>query len=150
MNWILQPVIRNAYIEDVQDIQKINSSAFGYEYGLEETKNRIFCILKKPNDVIFVAEADNCAVGYIHGSDYDCTYSPPLKNILTLGVLEEYRGRGIGRLLIERLEEWAKEDKCAGVRLVSGFNRADAHNFYLHCGYTDRKDQKNFIKLFTN
>lgn len=24
-----------------------------------------------------------------------------------------------------------------------------AHQFYSHCGYTNRKDQKNFIKIFT-
>ena len=22
----------------------------------------------------------------------------------------------------------------------------NAHKFYLHCGYKDRKDQKNFVK----
>jgi len=141
-------IIRRANINDVQDIQKINSSVFGYEYGLKETKEQLLYILQKPNDVIFVAE-DGGVIGYIHGSDYDCTYCPPLKNILTIGVSEEYRGRGIGRILLETLEQWAKDDGCAGVRLVSGFNRAEAHKFYLHCGYTDRKDQKNFIKLFT-
>ena len=43
-------------------------------------------------------------------------------------------------------EHWAKQDYAEGVRLTSGITRADAHKFYLHCGYIDRKDQKNFVK----
>jgi hypothetical protein len=31
---------------------------------------------------------------------------------------------------------------------VDGKYREKAHQFYYHCGYTNRKDQKNFIKIF--
>ena len=144
------PTIRLAHIEDALSIQKINSAVFKYEFDENATKKQLAYILSKPNDIIFIAEADGIVVGYIHGSDYDCTYSRPLKNILSFGILEKYRGKGIGRMLIGRLEDWAAEDGCTGVRLVSGYNRAQAHGFYLHCGYTDRKDQKNFVKLFAD
>ena len=87
-------------------------------------------------------------MGYIHGSTYDCTYSEPLITILGIAVDEHQRGHGIGRALLERLENWSKKCGCSGVRLVSGFNRFAAHNFYLCYGYTDRKDQKNLIKIF--
>jgi GNAT superfamily N-acetyltransferase len=87
-------------------------------------------------------------VGYIHGCDYDCVYSDSLKDILGIAVDPAYQGRGIGRLLLSALEDWARQDGCAGVRLVSGFERHGAHQFYMRCGYTHRKDQKNFVKLF--
>jgi len=141
-------IIRSAREDDFEAVYHINLSAFGYDYSKADTAKMLSYILNKPNYRIFVAEADGLVVGYIHGSDYECTYNSPLKNILALGVLPEYHGQGLGRMLIEKLENWAKEDGCSGVRLVSGYNRAEAHKFYLHCGYADRKNQKNFIKYF--
>ncbi|MCL2084051.1 MAG: GNAT family N-acetyltransferase, partial [Oscillospiraceae bacterium] len=111
--------IRPATLDDAEGIRQINLKAFGYDYG--QTANRLAQILDKANIRIFVAEIQGRVAGYIHGSDYDCTYAPPLKNILALGVLEEYRGKGVGRRLVRELEAWAKSDGCAGVRLVSGF-----------------------------
>jgi predicted N-acetyltransferase YhbS len=139
--------IRPALPEDAAAIETINAEALGYAYG--DTAARLRRILQKPNDRMFAAVADGNVVGYIHGSDYDRTYGGPQKNVLTLAVLPAYQGRGVGRMLLERLERWAKDDGCAGVRLVSGFDRAAAHGFYLRCGYTDRKDQKNFVKGFS-
>ena len=141
-------LIRCANINDAEGIRQINLLALGYDFPLSETKDRLNYILNKPNDKIFVADDNGAVVGYIHGSDYDCTYSLPLKNIMAIGVLESHRGKGIGRLLLNAVEDWAKADDCEGVRLVSSLYRPEAHKFYLACGYFDRKDQKNFMKLF--
>lgn len=141
-------LIRECKITDYNRIYELNKKAFGYEYPLEQTKSRLSKILERKTDKIFVACADEKVVGYIHGSDYECTYSDSLKNIMAIAVEEEYRGKGIGKALLNTIENWAKEDNCCGVRLVSGFNRIIAHEFYLHCGYINRKQQKNFIKLF--
>ncbi|HHX12862.1 MAG TPA: GNAT family N-acetyltransferase [Clostridiales bacterium] len=140
--------IRECLSSDYKDIYQLNKKAFGYEYDIEKTKSRLNEIINRETDKIYVASIDNKVVGYIHGSDYECTYSDPLKNIMAIAVDEDYRGKGIGRTLLNAIENWAKESDCSGVRLVSGFNRVEAHRFYLHCGYNDRKDQKNFIKYF--
>lgn len=141
-------LIRDCRVEDAAAIWQINENAFGYEFDAEKTKIRLTAILKNSFYHISVAECNGQVVGYIHCSDYDCTYDEPLKNILALGVLESYRGQGIGRALITAAESWAKADGAAGMRLVSGFNRTGAHRFYAACGYYDRKDQKNFMKRF--
>lgn len=140
--------IRIARIEDINQIHEINKTSLGYDIPLELAKERLDYILKKDSYRIYVACMDEKIVGYIHGGDYDCTYARPLKNILAIAVDEQYQGRGIGKLLLEAIEQWAKEEKSVGVRLVSGFNRVSAHEFYIHCGYNLRKAQKNFIKLF--
>ena len=140
--------IRECLVTDYEDIYQLNKNAFGYEYDLEKTKSRLRNILKRSTDKIFVACVDKKVVGYIHGSDYECSYSDSLKNIMAIAVYEDYRGRGAGKALLNAIENWAKESNCCGVRLVSGFNRIEAHKFYLHCGYSLRKEQKNFIKKF--
>ncbi len=140
--------IRECLVTDYEDIYQLNKKALGYEYDLEKTKISLYDILRRQTDKLYVASIDNRVVGYIHGSDYECSYSDPLKNIIALAVYEDYRGRGVGRVLLNAIENWEKESNCCGVRLVSGFNRIEAHKFYLHCGYSLRKEQKNFIKKF--
>lgn len=140
--------IRRAKEEDAHRLFEINDKAFGYYYPEEKTKQRLEEILKSQNNCILVACEKEQVIGYIHGVDYECIYADSLKNIMALAVDEAYRGLGIGRKLLEGIEAWAKETGCEGIRLVSGFNREKAHEFYLHCGYALRKDQKNFIKHF--
>lgn len=143
-----QVIIRECETEDYKRIYELNKSAFGYEYPEEKTRLRLSEILKRSTDKLYVACIDDLVVGYIHGCDYECTYSDSLKNIMAIAVDETYREKGIGRALLTAIEQWAQADGCQGVRLVSGFNRTAAHIFYQRCGYTLRKEQKNFIKRF--
>ncbi len=126
----------------------LNERDLGYEFPVEETKQRLSYILSLPSDKIFVAELESKVVGYIHLSGYDLTYSRSLKNIMALAVDRSCRKMGVGKALINNGEEWAKANGAYGIRLVSGFNRPDAHKFYLACGYAKRKEQVNFIKMF--
>jgi Predicted acetyltransferase len=139
--------IRPAAIEDALRIHEINKSSLGYDFPPDKTRDRIHLVLPRSNHRIYVACLDGRVVGYIHGSEYECTYCDSLKDILALAVDPDYQGRGIGRMLLCALEDWARLEGCTGIRLVSGFNRQEAHRFYLHCGYTDRRDLKNFIKF---
>ncbi|MFT3984346.1 MAG: GNAT family N-acetyltransferase [Lachnospiraceae bacterium] len=140
--------IRECMITDFERLHYLNTTAFGYEYDLEKTKRKLSLILGRKTDKIYVACMDDMVVGYVHGSDYECTYSDSLKNIMAIAVDEQYRGVGVGRALLSGVEDWAIACNCSGVRLVSGFDRTGAHEFYLRCGYFNRKQQKNFIKLF--
>ncbi len=138
--------IRKAACSDGAAIERINKEALGYEFS--ETAASLKSILQNPDYILFAAELDGRVIGYIHGADYSTTYSRPLKNILTLAVLPDVQGEGVGRALLSALEDWAKAEGAAGVRLVSGANRTKAHGFYIHMGYFMRKEQKNFMKLF--
>ncbi len=140
--------IRLATPQDGMAIYILNRDAFGYEFDPERTCERLAAILRSGRDKIFVAQRGEENIGYIHAADYDCTYSEPLKNILAIAVNERERGRGVGKALLGAVEAWAKETGASGIRLVSGFNRQQAHRFYLACGYTHRKDQKNFVRIF--
>ncbi|QBI20168.1 GNAT family N-acetyltransferase [Egibacter rhizosphaerae] len=45
------------------------------------------------------------------------------------------RSGGVGARLLRHLEEWARADGCARLRLDSGVTRHGAHRFYLREGY---------------
>jgi len=86
-------------------------------------------------------------VGYIHLENYDTLYFDHMKNVLVLAVFTEFRRRGVATRLMAEAEEWAAETGAAGIRLVTGVEREDAHAFYERMGYTMRKLQKHYIKL---
>jgi GNAT superfamily N-acetyltransferase len=140
--------IREARMDDCGRICELNRTALGYDYPEDMTCKRLGFILQRPTERVFVAEYEGGVAGYVHACDYECIYMDSLKNILAIAVDERYRGFGIGKKLLGAAEAWADKSGCAGVRLVSSMSRTGAHEFYKRCGYTLRKEQKNFIKLF--
>lgn len=141
-------VIRKLKQEDCTRIQEINKTSLGYEFDLGSTKKQLQRIIETTNDQIFVAEIEQQVVGYIHVASYECTYCDSLKNIMALAVACDYQGYGIGKRLLQEAEAWAIKEGSVGIRLVSSEKRLEAHKFYLRCGYSQRKTQKNFIKYF--
>ncbi len=56
---------------------------------------------------------------------------------LHLDVLDEYRGQGLGTLLIEKLCNRLQEMNVEGVRLICGKNNEQARAFYENRGFED-------------
>ena len=50
-------------------------------------------------------------------------------------VLEKYQNQGIGKKLINSCITLAKEKKCHRIRLESGNQRKESHQFYKHLGF---------------
>ena len=142
--------VRDATLDDALRIRQINASALDYACDESDIRAQLSKILNRETDRVWVAwNADTREVaGFIHAADYETLHSGSLKNIIALGVDPAYQGLGLGRLLTQRAEQWARDSGCAGIRLVSSMARVKAHAFYLHCGYRLRKEQKNFIKDF--
>lgn len=142
----MEIIIREARRSDSAAIVRLDRDELGYDYPPEETGRQLEKLLEKGDHKIFVAQADGRVVGYIHAQDYELLYAPPFKNILGIAVARTYRGRGIGRQLLQAVEAWARASGAGGVRLCSGESRTGAHAFYSACGYTFTKNQKNFKK----
>lgn len=96
--------------------------------------------------MVFVAEASNKVVGYIHVEKYNVLYLETMANILGLAVTKEFQKQGFGRKLMEAVEQWAKAYDIHTIRLNSGMGRKEAHKFYRTIGFEDEKEQKRFIK----
>lgn len=141
--------IRKAIEIDSEAIYQLDCDEMGYSCDLGKTTKRLYTLINTPGHHILVATVDTQVVGYIHANNYDLIYSDPLKNIMGLAVNKSFKRMGIGRKLLYAVEHWAKEDGAVGVRLVSSRIRVEAHQFYLSCGYTLKKEQLNFSKIFT-
>ncbi|EMB33247.1 GNAT family N-acetyltransferase [Treponema denticola] len=141
-------IIREVTIDDYKDIWNLNKNALGYDFPLEKTKTQLEKILTGKGAKIFGAFVDDKLIGYVHIADYECSFNDSLKNIMGIAVDPSYRKQGIGRALLTKAETWARDTGAAGIRLVSSVGRMEAHKFYEAMGYTSKKEQKNFRKIF--
>lgn len=141
-------IIRPVKPEDYKGIYELNVD-LGYPYEASRVKQRIVYVLHNTSDIVLAAELDGEIAGYIHGSPYEVLYNDSLINVLGLVVKEKARRLGIGKRLMEEMESYAKVNGFSGIRLSSGESRADAHRFYESIGYVNRKNHKNFVKIFT-
>ena len=141
-------IVREVKVDDYKDIRNLNKNALGYDFPLEKTKNQLEKILTGKGAKIFGAFIEDKLTGYVHVSDYECSFSDSLKNIIGIAVDPSYRKQGIGRAILTQAEAWARDTGAAGIRLVSSVGRTEAHKFYEAMGYTSKKEQKNFRKIF--
>ncbi len=141
-------LIREAIESDATAIWQLNATEMGYEFPLDSTIDNLIKLIHSPSDKIFVAVLDRSVVGYVHVNDYDLLYAPHMKNIMGIAVSREFKQKGIGRALLQQVENWARETGASGIRLVSGATRTDAHAFYRHCGFEGNKEQINLKKMF--
>lgn len=145
---MLDFIIRKAIISDSFDIYSINKSSLGYDYEFEKQKEKIEAVLNDNSQVIFVSDNGEKVIGYIHLVNYDVIYADNYKNVMGLAVDCDFKRQGVGTALIKAAEKWAKENGACGIRLCSGAERKEAHSFYKHLGYCEKKIQKNFKKDF--
>ena len=67
-------------------------------------------------------------------------------NILGLAVDSNFQGRGIGKRLMNAIEDYALKNNISFIRLNSNVRRTEAHKFYESIGYVCDKTQKRLIK----
>lgn len=142
----MKVIIRKCCIKDAAAICQLNKLEMGYDFSLEDTKERLCRLLNKSSDQIFVAVSGEKVIGYVHANDYELLYALPMKNIMGIAVCRTYQKQGIGRMLLTEVEKWACATGAVAIRLVSGEGRNKAHAFYEACGFICGKKQLNFKK----
>lgn len=91
------------------------------------------------HDTYISAEIDGCIVGFCaYGIMNNFWQEGYIGYIYTMIVDEKYRGKGIGKALIEAACEKAKSFGCKKMELDSGFHREVAHKFYENNKYVKR------------
>jgi ribosomal protein S18 acetylase RimI-like enzyme len=138
--------VRLATLGDVTAIAGL-AGELGYPSTAEQVWDRLAAIEKDPRHATFVAAlTGNDVIGWIHLSESHSLGSDPRAEITNLVVDSRFRSVGVGRLLVERGEQWARERGLGVIGLHSNVIRERAHGFYLRLGYTITKSQKVFRK----
>ena len=143
-------LLRDLKTRDVAAICEINKETLGYSFSLEETASQLAKLSQDSHHYLlgFEDSTSHDLVGYVHAEVYESLYSKAGFNILALAVSPQAQGQGIGKSLLQGLEEEAKRRDYGFIRLNSADHRLGAHAFYEKVGYTCDKTQKRFIRIF--
>jgi len=89
----------------------------------------------EPN-ATFIAESNNVQLGFIHVRTHkDGVSGETSGTIPLLAVSPKSQGLGLGKLLIEHAEKWAKDLGCRLLHLEVFSNNKNAYNFYQNIGF---------------
>jgi ribosomal protein S18 acetylase RimI-like enzyme len=123
----------------------------------EDVKRRLIPELQKiPTAIIFIAYYKNDPIGIATCFIGFSTFSAkPLINIHDIGVIKEYRNKGIGRRLIDEVEKKARAIGCCKITLEVIDSNENARHLYEKQGFNivvgglDRKPMLLMSKLLS-
>jgi GNAT superfamily N-acetyltransferase len=138
-------IVRLADIADAAALATL-SAQLGYPADAETIKKRLIGLQQNPEHAVFVAESDATLVGWLHVFLRQLLESELMAEVGGLVVDERARGAGVGRSLMARAEQWARDHGCAAVTLRTNVVRKDAHAFYEKLGYANVKTQHTYRK----
>jgi putative acetyltransferase len=84
-------------------------------------------------DTVIIAYDHNVPIGCGCFKKYDET-SVEIKRMF---VKKEYRGKGISKMILHELENWAKEKKYSRSIFETGMKQIEAKGLYHKCGYSE-------------
>jgi len=139
----MEITIREVQPGDAKGINAL-SKQLGYPLTEEQTLQNIKLVLASKDHTAFAAVHENKIAGWIGLAQTIMIELLPYCEINGLVVDENYRGKGVGKLLIEKAKQWAKEKGNNKLKLRCNIIRTEAHKFYRHLGFIETKQQKNF------
>lgn len=141
--------IRKATLDDLDIICELNNQLFKLEkenydstlvenWPLTNEGKKYFKDLIN-NHYVIVALLDDKIAGYLAGSIeekgvYELIQYGEINNML---VIEEYRGTGVGKKLIDNFKEYCKSQNIDNIKVVASFKNKNAINFYRKNGFED-------------
>lgn len=141
--------IRRCMVSDAHRIYALCHEVLGYEFSEEQVEQNIRRLIGSPENLLLVAvDQDDEVIGFIHANNHDPIYAPPMKDVVALAVDPEYRKRGLGRRLLQAVEDWARETGAKGVRTNAAVSHKSALSFYKENGYEYIRTVYNIRKMF--
>lgn len=137
--------VRAMMPEDAEAVARLTTE-LGYQRNAEQILGWIGSLRPRGEQAAFVACLEGEVVGWIEVSVERRLQSAPFAIIGGLVVGDGLRGRGIGRMLCQRSEQWTWDQGLDTLRVTSRSTRPGAHRFYLRDGYHEVKTSLVFEK----
>jgi GNAT superfamily N-acetyltransferase len=140
-------IIRPARAEDAERIAVL-CGQLGYPASHEQVRCRLDQIQQDDEQAVYVAQRpDGRMIGWVQIFVRHLLVVARHAELGGLVVDEDHRDGGVGRLLMEQAERWAREKKCESVYVRSNVVRERAHRFYERLGYANVKTSLTFHKV---
>jgi GNAT superfamily N-acetyltransferase len=121
-------------------------AALGYPNAQRGLEKRIASHADSQTAAVFVAVCSDEIIGLASFQLIPLFHADGfLGRITSFVVSDSHRRRGVGRLLVSAIEEFADKNGCERIEVTSGDRRDDAHSFYQHLGY--EPVSRRFLKI---
>jgi GNAT superfamily N-acetyltransferase len=145
-NKFYQAAVRPATAEDAEQINSL-CHQLGYPISQEYVHQFLEKMSHQEDHAFFVSELrDGEIVGWVHVYLLPLVVMELCAEIGGIIVDDRFRLRGIGQLLINQAEGWAREKDCRVMRVRSRIEREYAHAFYTATGFKLQKTSLTFTK----
>jgi GNAT superfamily N-acetyltransferase len=133
MPW--QGAIRQADFGDADDVARLAAAlAMSFEFSAARFRENYPALLAADGACLLLAVSGQESVGYLLGFRHLTFYANgPVGWVEEIVVLDQDRGQGIGRVLMDAFEQWAAAQGCALVALAT----RRAGPFYRALGYEE-------------
>lgn len=142
--------IQHANISDLPAIESIYRELFAHmaelqpDYYLKASQDPTFIqkMIEANDSALLIAKKDDQVLGFIMAQEqvtppYNCIAPHKFAYIFDFVVTEKARGLGVGKQLMNALEEWTKSRHLDYIELSVLSNNIEAHKLYENIGYTD-------------
>lgn len=138
-------IIEKLNIGDLSQVLELHSALIPFEISFDKSLEIYKEMLKNENYYLVVAKEENKVIGSAIGICCKCLAVSFLV-IEDVIVKDGLRGKGLGKKLMQSLDEFAERKHCAYAILVSSDFRKNAHKFYENIGFTD--SVRGFRKVY--
>lgn len=130
-------MIREIQEEDYKDVLSLWNNELGNKWATIDNLTVTYEQMKNREEYqTFVAIYNGLVVGMITTVIVMAVGFPMgYMKINGLAVKKGYQGKGIGKMLIQQIEDVAHQKGITSIGLATGFQRKQAHAFYEHLGY---------------
>ena len=133
--------IRSATEDDLETLVTLNNQIFVnnpqydddivLDFSLTPEGRKYFKEAIEKSDCFLIAEEDRKMIGYVNGKRKGISHRKSRYfEIVNLGVLPEKKKRGIGKLLLQSITNWAKEHNYQKIYLDCYAKNIEALDFY--------------------
>ena len=150
-------LIREIRLEDAENllflVKEVEStSAFMLmepgerEMTLEQQQKRIEILDKQKNSTLYVAEEYGKLIGYLFvmgGSEKRTKHSA----YLVIGILQEFRGKGIGTKLFDNATNWASKHNISRLELTVVTENESGVALYKKSGFDIEGTKRNSLMI---
>ena len=138
--------LRPATEADAEAVAEL-SEQLGYPIAADAVRVRLAQFVTNADHVVVVAERGGQVCGWVHAHvQQSIELAEPRGEVMGLVVSRDVRRAGLGRLLMQRAEQWARERGLDLMVLRSNVQRPESHAFYPAIGYEHFKTQAAYRK----
>lgn len=129
--------ISDLTIQDLSSAQNLLTE-LSYDIPMEELTHRFENVIARDDHALLIAkDSSGQALGLIHVYERAALEKPVEAYIQSLVVTQDARRSGVGKMLNQAAEDWARQRNLKSIALHTQMHRTDALSFYTREGYAE-------------